>query len=201
MRFVRPQQTRDRDEQLGLVYPPSLIPRLWRRRGSFSVRPTLFHRPISLGYVSWLAFLTFWIVFGRAMVFYLMTTTTVDPDYRGVPIELMNIALSGSDVDDLRAGRDVSGPNGPIEFNRIDYNIYHLKVGKDDRSTINDEDLRQFDKRSVCANKSVTGRRSVFLVSMLANASYQETVSAVDFVHSTEWGGCLPTVYLTSVVP
>ena len=77
MRIIRNNRQCSQDELNGVLSPRSLIPTISRRskRGILGGLVTRCE-PMSFGYVSWMAFLVFWMVFARAYVNHEMTTKT-----------------------------------------------------------------------------------------------------------------------------
>ena len=97
MRTTRTQQSLERDDQLGILTPRPLLPNIRRRPGRRFLLPGRLHLPMSFGYVAWVAFLVFWLLFGRVMVVFYMTTHVISAT-RGLALDVRP-ELSRSDLD------------------------------------------------------------------------------------------------------
>lgn len=197
MRLIRDHESLDRDEQLGILEIRRLIPRLSRRRGPFRLSPARLHHPRSLGYIAWLAFLIFWIVFGRLTLFWFMTTGGFYPYPYGLELRLANTHLSGAEVDALLSGDDVLRPDGSIELNRTYYRYFHLRVGMAGQMTLENEEGLQSELHAICDDHADSGKHPVVFITLPEDSPYQNAVSAVDLLSSAQLR-CTPFLILAS---
>ena len=125
MRIRRSEDTRDLEDQLGLINYSSIAPTIRRVRGTFRVRP--FLRPISLGFVSWIAFLLFYLLFGRIMVIYFMIGGFSLSTTKGVHLNLSR-SVHTSDLELFRGGVVVTDDTGRAILDPERHSIRELMI-------------------------------------------------------------------------
>ena len=194
MRFTLNRQTTHHGEQQGyLIHRPLLLHKHRFIGRDPSVVRTL--QPISLRTVSWVAFLFFWVIFGRALLFYFMT---VGVDYipsSGIPIVVDSIPLSGDQVDALLAGEEVIGHEGPIAFDLITNTIQHVRIRKDGSLEMGGSSWDAAAIDDFCTRSEFN--QPVVFLSFSREMTYADAISAIDSVRSTGIPGCLPEVLFT----
>lgn len=174
MRIIRNESHRSHDELNGVLSPRPLIPTISRRskRGVFGGLVTRC-APMSFGYVSWMAFLVFWIVFARAYFFHELTTKTFS-----VTTGVLIVALAEDE------GRD---PN--------DITTYSVGIGSKGELLIGGQNWVEFPKANLCREHPVSKRLPLVIVVLSRDDSYQRMVSTIeDVLISAAPYGCSPYI-------
>lgn len=203
MRTTRSDESQDLDEHLGIISPRTLVPQIRRRhsRKRFAVPATL-HRMNSFGYVSWMAFLVFWLVFGRAVVAYYMTTTVAHPDYRGTKVQVIDVRLTPEVMDTLRRGVAVRRTDGALALEPDRETIHHLIADRHGRWFVGQQEWSQFDTAELCSEHPTTNRLPLVVVSMPETATYADAVNVADQLLATAAAhGCMPGIAFASPTP
>jgi len=192
MRIIRRPEQRQRDELEGTFSPRPLIPTISRRSKQRFASGILRPESMSLGYVSWMAFLVFWIVFGRVTVLYSMTMGGLVqfPAAGGVSLALQGERLEADQLDQLIAGELVVGEDGPFELNTDHYTVHHVRVQADGVLQIEAEVWSSTHMQELCADHEETGRTPVVFLTVNNEASYQVVVSALDKIRTASPAGC-----------
>ena len=177
MRRIRTRASQQRDEQLGILSPRPLIPEIARRSTRRILSPiTVHNEPMSFGYVSWIAFLVFWLVFGWAYISFEMTTS-VFSSTQGLSIRLQE--------------------QDPYPDETV---VYRVEAAERRNLTIDGVVWDQFQKARLCREHPETSTFPVLVVAVPANESYQSFVTALERVLLTaDQHGCRPSIQTTTV--
>lgn len=199
MRIIRNPQHRDRDDQTGIIAPHPVLPTISRRHKRRILRGVVpRHRPMSLGYASWIAFLVFYLVFGRLMVTYYMVTGGLGGESRGTAIRLLEVPLTGDDVDAMLAGEDSGGRGEAYELNTLDNAIRHVRVLADGSRGGAGESDNGSTGADLCRERSERGKYPVAIITLPCDATLQDMVQAADAVQAGRSYGCTIEIRFTS---
>ena len=174
MRIIRNKSHRLRDELNGVLSPRPLIPTI-SRRSKRAVLGGLVTRnePMSFGYVSWMAFLVFWIVFARAYFFHEMTTKTFSVT-RGVVI--VNVPDEES-------------------FEFPEAVIYRVSIGPAGELRVAGQAWEAFPKDLLCLKHPKSRSLPIVVIEMDRFDTYQRMVTTIERIQtSAARHGCSPLV-------
>ena len=174
MRIIRNKRHRSLDELNGVLSPQPIIPTISRRskRGVFGGLVTRCE-PMSFGYVSWMAFLVFWMVFARAYVNYEMTTKVFSAT--------SGVLISTVAKDDLRDTNDIA--------------TYRVGIGPQGELVIDGQNWKAFSKSNLCQQHPVSHNLPLVIVALSPNDTYQSMVGVVERVLvSASPYGCAPHI-------
>lgn len=173
MRVRRSEDTRDLEDHLGLINYSSITPTIRRHRGPFRVKP--FLRPISLGFVSWIAFLLFYLLFGRIMVIYFMIGGFSMTVTKGVELPLFR-TVHTEDLASFHGGVTVTANTGWVILDPERHSVRELTVAPGFHEFANSlSDLCGF-----CDIALESGKDLTLAIRTHPNASYQDFVAAVN---------------------
>ena len=192
MRVRRSEHTRDLEDQLGLINYSSIAPTIRRDRGAFRVKP--FLRPISLGFVSWIAFLLFYLLFGRIMVIYFMIGGfSVNPT-KGVELRLSR-AVHTSALESYRNGVIVADDTGRAILDRERHSVRELIIVPG----FHELPGPLSDLCSFCDTAWESGKTATLAIRTHPDASYQDFVTAVAMAEATVYScSCRSRVVIVS---
>jgi len=197
MRVLRSEWARDLDEQLGIINYSAVRPTIARRRssGRWHVMPGPTLRPMSFGYVGWMAFLVFWIVFGRALLFFLMIGGFMSGSSKGLEVTLARSTERAWDLERFDVGLVVVNDDGHIVLDPDRHLVYRLNISTETEVLSRVES----DMVTLCDESQRLHRIPTIAVASSDDVSYQDVVATIDLVRRMNYShGCEPRFFLVS---